>query len=87
MKQNWLKGLNPERKKEVTEDFKAGVGLRKRLEEMLNEKVETNRTSVRIKDAYNNPNWAFLQADAVGYERALYEVISLISGDEERTAR
>lgn len=87
MKQNWVKGLTPKQKEEVEADFKAGVYLRKRLTELLNEKVETNRTSVRVKDAYSNPNWAFLQADAVGYERALYEVMSLISGDEERTAR
>lgn len=79
MKTAWTKGLTPEREVEIRKDFVGSVVLRKRLEELLMEKSELSRKESISKDNYLNPNWAYLQADARGYERALSEVISLLS--------
>lgn len=78
MKITWTKGLSPEKKEEVKRDFQAAALLRERLTELLKEKSEVTRKGTIAKDAYSNANWAYLQADAVGYQRALEEVISLL---------
>ena len=50
---------------------------------MLLDKVESSNRAARLKDSYDSPNWAFLQADQRGYERAMYEVIALIIEDDK----
>lgn len=78
MKTAWKKGLTKERAEEVGKDFEASAILRNRLKELLEEKAKLSREGSISKDAYTNPNWAYLQADARGYERALSEILSLI---------
>lgn len=78
MKTSWTKGLTQEQTVELRKDFVGAAILRKRLQELLNEKANLSRDASISKDAYSNPNWAYLQADARGYERALSEVISLL---------
>ena len=78
MKTSWTQGLSKEKAEIVMSDFKGSLALRMRLADMLSAKQSTNRREGRSKEAYSNANWAYLQADAVGYERALSEVISLI---------
>lgn len=78
MKTKWTAGLDANKSKELVEDFKASGVLRERLAAILQEKIDSNKREVTKKDAYAIANWAYLQADAVGYERALNEVISLI---------
>jgi hypothetical protein len=78
MKTSLTKGLDVEKTKELKVEFASSTFLRERLRQLLDEKIQTNRTATTSKDAYGNPNWAYLQADAVGYERALKEVISLL---------
>lgn len=82
MKTAWFKGLNEEQKREMQAHFGGSAVLRTQLVKILRSKIESNNTSVRSKDAYNIANWAFVQADAVGYERALTEVISLLANDQ-----
>jgi hypothetical protein len=78
MKTVWTKGLTPEQTVELKKDFVGAVILRKRLQELLDEKARLSREASISKDAYTNPNWAYLQADARGYERALNEIVSLL---------
>lgn len=78
MKTSWTKGLTPEQTTELRKDFVGSTILRRRLTELLNEKSTLSREGSTSKDAYSNPNWAYLQADARGYERAILEVISLL---------
>lgn len=79
MKTTWTAGLKPETADEMRRDFGASALLRERLEEILTEKIESRRRITRGPDQYNNASWGYLQADAIGYERALVEIISLIS--------
>lgn len=79
MKTSWTKGLSPDKKEEIKREFDASGILRERLKLILEEKMEVARKGSLSKDAYQSPNWAYLQADAVGVQRALEEVISLLS--------
>ena len=79
MKTAWTKGVEKDAKQEVKLAFDAGAFLRGRLSSMLTEKINAKEREM-IKDSnYENANWAYLQADAQGYKRAMNEIISLLS--------
>jgi len=79
MKQSWIQGLDTDRAAQLTRDYVGAATLRKRMEELLMLKIKASNAVTRKKEAYEISNWAYLQADAIGYERALLEVISIIS--------
>lgn len=78
MKVNWTSGLKDQAKKEMEANFKASALTRERLATLLRNKIETRRRETRSVATYEAASWSYLQADAIGYERALEEVISLI---------
>jgi len=77
MKTVWTSGLKDKEKQEIIQDFRASPALRARLIKILDGKIGATRASSLSKDTYLSPSWAYQQADAVGYERALREVMSL----------
>lgn len=79
MKTVWTKGLTGRDKEETEQDFRDSVRLRARLSEIIRWKLDEDATGLRNKDSYESPSWAYRQADARGYERAMYEIISLLS--------
>lgn len=79
MKTVWNKGLNAQQKVEMKNNFEAAGLLRERLKTLLQDKADSARTAVRSSNSYESPNWALVQADSIGYERAISEVISLLS--------
>jgi hypothetical protein len=81
MKTVWTKGLTPEQAIACRGDFVGAAPLRERLTALLEAKANEKRKATRSGNSYDNPNWALVQADAIGYEKALYEVISLISSE------
>lgn len=83
MKTVWTKGMNPDEAEEVEADFRASQRLRERLEHLLEEKMRAKRAYVRKDEHYEKSSWPLLQADYIGYERALEEIISLISSRSE----
>lgn len=78
MKSVWTKNLSPEQAALASRDFKESKALRRRLAEILDEKLRVKHSETRTKEGYANPNWAYFQADAIGYERALTEILSLL---------
>lgn len=79
MKKTWTAGVSEQTAEEIKGNFKSSALIRARLTALLNERINAKRTEVISKTSYDSPSWAYLQADANGYERALNEVISLIS--------
>lgn len=79
MKTCWTKGLTKEEREEVISSFSSGAFLRQRAIQLIEEKIKTSRGASIASSAYDNPNWAYKQADQVGYERALEEIISILS--------
>lgn len=76
-------GLDPQVEKDMRGDFKSSLLIRKRMIEVLRMKIETHRSSSRKEVNYENASWAYKQADGVGYERALMEMISLLEDSEK----
>lgn len=78
MKANITVGLTEDQTKEIVMSFKEAKFLRKRLREMLQGDIDSVRRASCQKANYDSPSWAHLQADAIGYERAMRELISLL---------
>lgn len=78
MKLSWTSGLNKELAADVRTNFRESLVVRRRLVKMLEDLAEASVKASRSKLLYDNPNWALLQADQRGYERALSEIIKLI---------
>lgn len=83
LKSVWYVGLDEDQKKELRADFISAQVLRKRLIHLLEDKIDTKRKAVRNDDNYDKANWQNYVADALGYERALIEVINLIESEEK----
>ena len=78
MKTIWTKGLDKDASSEMKLHYNGGVQLRKRLSVLLAEKVQSKRKEMLKDTHYENSNWAYLQSDAVGYQRALEEIADLL---------
>ena len=78
MKLNWTKGLSGDAKKDVVQEYASSSNLRQRLDVLLKEKQMTAQKAIISKESYDSPNWAYKQADHVGYLRALEEISSLL---------
>lgn len=83
MKTLWTEGLEPDVAKEIRGDFISSHLVRKRLTKLLEDKINTSHASLRQKDIYDKPNFGVIAADTIGYERALQEVISLLTSPEK----
>lgn len=78
MKVSITAGLAAPEAKLVEAEYLSSPLLRKRLKTLLIKKQESMRKD-RLKESnYDSPNWIGLQADAVGYQRAIDEIIALI---------
>lgn len=80
MKTSWKKGLDAQQASDIEQRFKEAGLVRRRLDVLLREMIEEKRNGSVAERLYDSPNWAYLQADRAGYERALRDVISLIEG-------
>lgn len=78
MKTSLTKGLEKDATEEMKGLFIQSLLLRRKLIEVLEEKIKSSNAERLSKDNYNNASWAYSQADAVGFERGLREVISLL---------
>lgn len=79
MKTTWTSGLTGQEKIDITASFNASTVIRRRLAVICNTK---SRDSYALtKDQYENPNWNLLQADAIGYKRAMREIVSILGSE------
>ena len=80
MKSSWTKGMSTAQEKEdIRGAFKQSLYFRKRMLELLQDKIEERERASMSDEGYDCPNWAYKQAANQGYKKALLEVISLIS--------
>lgn len=79
MKTLWTKGLDEQTTKELKANFKESLITRRRISDILEGMIKSSRCVCVSKDTYyKTPNWPLMQADGVGYERALREVMSIV---------
>lgn len=82
MKTAWFKNAKTDQEREeIRAHFVGSARMRQHFKVMLQDKINESRNATRSKDLYANSGWAFLQADAVGYERAMTEVMSLLTNE------
>ncbi len=74
MDTRWLKGFTPVE----YDDRKKKVASYKNAFEDLRELLERELEDIPVPD-YNNPSWAYKQADINGANRKLKEIIKLIT--------
>ena len=80
MKLSWFNHLP----KDKQEGFKKQISSSRDVLERLHQILEDKKTEVVLSTDYDNPSWAYKQADRNGYDRALTEVINLINMKEEQ---
>lgn len=78
MKTCWTAGLTKEKAEEIRQDFNSSGVLRERLDEIIAKKIASSNRDRTLKNTYDSPNWAYIQADSIGYERALEEIRSIL---------
>ena len=74
MKTIWFMDLH----KDQQEGFKKQVSSAKDVLEKLEEIVKSKMKEVVLSEDYDNPSWAYKQADRNGYNRALTEVLNIL---------
>ena len=79
MKTAIIKGLEGQELEEMENAFRSSGTIRKRLRQLIQERVDSSRDETRKRIQYDSPSWAYVQADQIGFERACYEIISLLS--------
>lgn len=81
MNSAWTKGLvkGSQEEKDVRAAFKEAVVLRKRLTQMLQAEYEAEAAKRLNPDEYDSPGWSHKQADAVGYSRALKNILKYLA--------
>ena len=78
MKLSITKGLEKDQAEEVTLAFKSSGVIRERLIKIAQDKITTADKASMSDSGYDNPNWAYKQADTQGYKRAISEIISIL---------
>lgn len=79
MKTTWTTGVKtPQEKDAIILEYKSSPLLRQRLDEILSAKRMKALDENVKDDGYDSPNWAYKQADHVGYMRALKEISDLL---------
>lgn len=82
MKISWTKGLDKQKASDIRQKFKESSLILARLKVMLAKSIEEKRSASTLETNYESPNWAYIQADRVGYERALRDVMELLTDKE-----
>jgi hypothetical protein len=78
MKSSWLKGADKQEELDIRASFAGSLPIRRRLREIAKEKINAVHATTTAVGAYECPNWAYKQADKVGYTRAMELIISLL---------
>lgn len=73
----WTAGLEPVKKAEIQKRVEQNVVLLTRLSEILKHKCADDVRNQKSVKQYSDPNWALKQADHIGYQRALSEILNL----------
>lgn len=74
MKTIWFMDLP----KDQQDGFKRQITSAKDVLEKLEEIVKSKMKDIILSEDYDNPSWAYKQADRNGYNRALTEVLNIL---------
>lgn len=83
MKSAWTNGLEKDEHQAIKGEFAGGILLRKRLIKMLEDRIASLVKSSALTSNYEDPNWAYKQADNIGKIRTYQEIIGLLDEQNE----
>lgn len=80
MNSAWKKGLakGSQELRDVEEAYASSAFIRRRLAALIEELYQSEMKSRVESNEYDSPAWAFKQADAVGYARALKRIQNIL---------
>lgn len=81
----WTKGLRKESQEyqDIKAAFVESYLLRKRLKEILSDKFDSKVKTSMSNDNFDSPAWAYIQAEAIGYSKAMKEIINLLESTDK----
>lgn len=74
----WTANLSGNEKEELVSQLKACQPVLDRLSSILDQRTEASVSKQLSSVTYESPSWALVQADAIGYQRALKEIRELL---------
>lgn len=78
MKTLWTKGLAAEQAAEIKSLYAESSRVRKRLTTLIEEMVDAKDKESMDSSEYEKANWAYKQADAQGFKRAMNEILAIL---------
>lgn len=82
----WIKHLKENKQREeFMLNLVAAKTVLNRLSELIKEDIKASQSGSLTKDKYESPNWAYLQADKVGEQRALNKILKIIDIQESKS--
>lgn len=86
MNSAWTKGIRKgsQEDKDIRSSYAEGFVLRKRMTQMLRDKIDLRMKSAMSNDAFDSPSWAFIQAESIGYAKAMNELINLLDAEVKK---
>ena len=75
---SWTTGLSPEEAKELNYKLKNSGTVLSRLSSILDQRLKNSADTQLSQSNYNSPSWALQQADSIGYQRAMKEVMTFL---------
>lgn len=82
----WTKGIRKgsQEDKDIRSSYTESFIIRKRLTQMLDDKIDGKMKTAMSNDAFDSPSWAFLQAESIGYAKAMQEIIKLLDTEKKK---
>ena len=74
MKTIWFMDLPKDQQEGFKKQISSSKDVLEKLEKIIKEKIK----EVVLSEDYDNPSWAYKQADRNGYNRALTEVLNIL---------
>ncbi len=83
----WTKGFKKgsEEYSDIEAAFAASSFLRNRLIQILEDMYASETKARTASSDYESPAWAYKQADAIGYARAISNIIKLLPDDKKNS--
>lgn len=84
LKVEWYRGsADEDEKKERKETVLSGEPVLKLLRNILKARLKEVTEDRKKRKLYDSPNWALVQADLIGAERTLEELVDLLTIEAE----
>lgn len=83
MKTDWWKHLPENQRAERKEIVEKSKLMREATKDLVERKLKDLDANQVSKSNYDSPSWPMLQADYIGYRRALLEMIDLLTIEDK----